>query len=349
MNETSIRGVLIKSIAIIGFFATIVLIAWLVILGIQKAPGAFASLASVVESMSLYRPATEIVITSEKSVLNSNDSFQITWTDVHRDGEYTFKYACVSGVDILVRDGDGNFVPMSCTDTLTLPSNVHGLFLSVISDEMRFTDIVLSVSFSEKDTEETLANEVKVTVVNATLPTTEGTMTEGTIKTEEVAVVPESVPESKPVAEEESLTVSTPVSKPVLKPITVMVYPQSDPNGVVDLKMTTVGIGVLENGVFEYASKYDRDLQNAIKFDIRNVGTKTSEPWAFITILPDGSTYSSEPQLGLMPNEHAEFTLGFRIGEDTKAKLVEIKNTVYTSVDINKKNNSSTWSVVLKN
>ncbi|MFZ2252709.1 MAG: hypothetical protein WAW13_00880 [Minisyncoccia bacterium] len=350
MNETTLRGVAIKSIAIIGFFATIIFIVWLATEGIKRAPAAFSSLASIAESVSTYRAVHELNIATEKTVVNSDESFQITWTDVKQAGEYHFSYACTSGVDLLVRSGDGALVPVSCTDTLSLPATVHGLFLSVNSEDMRFTDIPLKVSFTNVKNTETLESEAKVTVVNATIPTTPQPVASATTtKPTEVATAkPEPV---KPVEVTES-TSSTPVvtaaPKPAAKPVTTIVYPQSNPNGYSDLSIITLGSGILKNDIFTYTAKYDRDLRNSIKFDIRNIGTKTSKGWRFETILPNGTIFKSDTQAGLMPNEHVEFTLSFTIDEHSKTDLVKITNTVYTSDDTNSKNNSSVWHVTVQ-
>ena len=356
MNETRFRGAAIKSIAIIGFFATIILIVWLATEGIKRAPGAFGSLASIAESISNYRAVQELNIATEKTVVNSDESFQISWTDVKQAGEYHFSYACTSGVDLLVRSGDGALVPVSCTDTLSLPATVHGLFLSVNSEDMRFTDIPLKVSFTNDKNTETLESETKITVVNATIPTTGQPVVAIAPKPADVvAPKPEPVTPTEPVkpvevAESTQKPTETAVApKPVTKPVTTIVYPQSNPNGYSDLSVITLGSGVLKNGIFTYTAKYDRDLTNSIKFDIRNIGSKTSKEWRFETTLPNGTIYESDPQAGLMPNEHVEFTLSFTIDEHTKKDLVKITNTVYTSDDANAKNNSSVWHVGVQN
>lgn len=356
MNETRFRGVAIKSIAIIGFFATIILIVWMATEGIKRAPAAFSSLASIAESIANYRAVHELKIVTEKTVVNSDEPFQISWTDVKQAGEYHFSYACTGGVDLLVRGGEGALVPVSCTDTLSLPATVHGLFLSVNSEDMRFTDIPLKVTFTNDAKDETLESETKITVVNATIPTTEQPAVA-------VAETPTPKPETvtpaepakdpvvtKPVETTETVVPTEVVSapKPAPKPVTTIVYPQSNPNGYSDLAIKTLGSGVLRNDVFTYTAKYDRDLRNSIKFDIRNVGSKTSKEWHFETILPDGTIYESDTQVGLKPNEHVEFTLGFTIDEDSKKDVVKITNTVYTEGDANGNNNSSVWHVAVQ-
>jgi hypothetical protein len=140
----------------------------------------------------------------------------------------------------------------------------------------------------------------------------------------------------------------TPAPAPTPKPVVTTVYPQSNPNGFTDLAVTTLGSGVLRNGVFTFTAKYDRDLKNAIKFDIKNIGTKTSLPWSFETTLPSGQVYESAVQVALKPQEHVEFTLGFDLNVDEDEDLVKITNTVVTKNDTNSRNDSAVWFVVVQ-
>ena len=339
MNETNTfggeptkRSVPVKLLAILGFIVTVVIIVWLIIMGIKQAPALFSSLAGMARGIQNYHPVTEITLELEKEVVNSGESFQISWTDVKQAGEYQFSYSCTDGISLEVRSGDGTLVPVRCTEVLTLPGDVHGLFLSVTSDAMRFTDVPLGVTFKNNENDAEIKGESKVTVVNATIPTTE----------QPVVVKPEPV---KPVV------VSTPkpttpvyVAPKPQAPIITYVYPESDPKGYIDLKVTTLGSGILYGNTFTSISDFDEDLRNAIKFDIKNIGTKTSGSWTFKTILPNGQTYTSKSQTALKPNEHVEFTMGFDLDDDTSNK-VKITTTVDTKNDTNSKNDKSTWTV----
>jgi hypothetical protein len=331
MNETqAFRILAIKSLAIVGFLVTIALLLWLGFQGAQRVPGVFSSLASLAESMRDYRPVTELTLATEKSVVNSGESFQISWTDMKHDGVYVVQYACTEGVTLTVRSADNNLVPMRCTETLTLPQEVHGLFLTVESDKMRLTDIPLTLTWEGADGTEKMS-ETRVTVANATIPV-------AVVEPEpEVVVVPPVVAEPAP---------KPTVPAPTPKPVTTLVYPQSNPNGFTDLAITTLGSGVFQNGVFTFTAKYDRDLKNAVRFDVKNIGTKTSGTWSFKTILPDGQVYESKEQIPLKPLEHVEFTLGFDLG--TNDDLVKIVNTVVSKGDANVRNDSTTWSVVVQ-
>ncbi len=339
MNETHTfqstptkRGAVVKVLAILGFIVTVLVIIWLIITGIKHAPTAFNSLAEMARGIQNYRPVTEITLELEKDVVNSGESFQISWTNVKQAGEYHFSYNCTDGISLEVRGGDGTLVPVRCTEVLTLPSDVHGLFLSVTSDAMRFTDVPLGVTFTNEKKDAEIKGESKVTVVNATIPT----------KEQPIVVTPE--PAKPVVTSTPKPTTPVYVAPTPQAPIITFVYPESDPHGYTDLKATTLGSGILYGNTFTYTSEFDEDLRNAVRFDIKNIGTKTSGSWTFKTTLPNGQTYTSKSQKGLKPNEHVEFTMGFDLDDDTQS-TVKITTTVDTNNDTNSKNDRSTWSV----
>ncbi|MCF7816145.1 MAG: hypothetical protein K9M10_00770 [Candidatus Pacebacteria bacterium] len=348
MKTSQLREPAIKIIAIIGFLTTIFFLVWLAAEGIKRAPHAFSSLASIAQNISQYRPSEDFSLSTEKSVVNSDESFQVTWTDLKEPGEYHFSYTCTNGVDLLVRSAEGDLVPVSCTDVLSLPSTVNGLFLSVNSDELRFSDIPLKVRFTNEVGSTTVTGETKVTVVNAAIPTGESLAMEELdtkLTTDETTV---TIPEGE-IMEPEAAVVA--VQKPAATtPVFTqkIIYPQSNPNGYSDLQVKMIGSGILKNNVFVYTPTYNYDLKNAIKFDIRNIGTKTSSTWTFSIVLPGGGIYKSDPQVALKPQEHVEFTLGFTIDDSVKKDFVRIPTTVYSSQDVNKNNNMSVWHVALQ-
>ncbi len=336
-HSHSEQSILVKVLTLTGMFATTVFVLWLGVQAIKFTPTAFSSLATMAKSVQDYRPLNELKLTTEKKIVNSAESFQISWTDVHQDGEYRFSYTCTKDASLLVRGGDGDLVPIKCNEVLSLPATVHGLFLSIKSEGMRFTDVPLKLSFKGKKNNTTLESELEVTVVNASIPTTQETP-----RSSNEPEVTKPVTTTKPTAPKPPVA-TAPVTAP--KPVTTIVYPESNPQGMIDLKVTTLGSGILTNGVFSYTPTYDEDETSAIRFDIKNIGTKTSDSWTFTTTLPGGQKYTSDVQSPLKPNEHVEFTMGFALkGNDN---LVKISTTVKTRNDVNAKNDTSDWSVAV--
>lgn len=342
MNETqTMKGAVVKTLAIVGFLVTIIGLAYLAMMGVQRAPGGFASLSSIAESINLYRPTKELSIATEKIVVNSSDSFQISWTDLKASGEYKFTYACVSGVRLEVRSADGTFVPMKCTDELTLPATAHGLFLTALSDDNRFTDIPLTVSFTNSDTKQKLSHTTKVTVVNVLIPVDGISSTIDIPSTPSDEAVEEKKPET-PVSEPASESTQPPVVVPVetTKPVVENTYS--------DLGVIVLGGGVLQNGAFAYTKTFGTDLNNAIRFEVKNVGTKTSGTWSFTTILPSGEVYTSPVQAPLAPQARVVFTLGFYLNVPA-GEVVKFTNSLsITGDDAKTTNNTASLSVVVE-
>ncbi len=345
MNETqTLKSAVVKTLAIVGFLVTIAFFVYITVEGSKRAPDGFSSLASIAETINLYRPAKELSIATEKIVVNSAESFQISWTDFRTPGEYTFNYECVPGVRLEVRSGDGSFMPMACTDTLTLPTDVHGLFLTALSDDLRFTDVPLTLAFTNEKTKDTLKHTTKITVVNATIPVREVAQRE-VATTTEVAVVDT---EKKP-AEAKPETVKEPVKpvvekEPAAKPVTP---PAPAKETYTDLNVQILGAGMLENGAFGYTKTFSTDAQNAIRFDVANLGTKTSGNWSFTTLLPTGEVYTSPVQAPLAPQAHVVFTLGFYL-DMPEGDVVTFTNTLSVSGDTRTANNSASLSVVVE-
>ncbi len=346
MNEThDAKTAVIKTLAIVGFLAVALALIWVLIQGIRFVPGAFVSLASIAESIQNYRPITELSIATEKSIVNSNESFQINWTDMKRPGTYHFSYTCTEGVSLNVRGGDGDLITIPCTEKLSLPHDVHGLFLSIESEESRFSDVAYSVAFETEDGETLVERTDKITVVNATIPVTVAT-TPNT-DTEEAPAVAVKPTTPKPVVTTPAVT--PPAPTPVVTHTEVTYIPQSYANGFTDLKATFLGIGTMDGNTFVPQANYDRDERGGLKFEVRNVGTKTSDTWTFTATLPSGVTYTSEKQAALKPNEKVIFTLGFTMDENDKAKTTTLKVVTDVKNDTNSKNDSFSWSVKVVN
>ncbi len=340
-HESESTSPLAKILAIVGFIATAGLLIWLIVTAVKLAPGGFASLSNTAETINNYHPETAIVLTSEKAVVNSAESFKLNWTDMKQEGEHLFTYSCTPGVKIDVRSAEGKLIPLLCTDKLTLPATVHGITLSITSTESRFADVPVKITFTNPAVETPFISETKITVVNATIPVKETATTVTAPDTDRPVPAPSVTPKPKP-------TQVTPVTPRPQAPIITYVEPQSNPNGYVDLQVVTLGSGVLKNGVFTKTSSYDEDKRNAVQFMVKNIGTKTSGSWDFKTKASSDTVYASDSQYALKPQEYVIFTLEYDLG-NTRDRHVDIKTTVDTKNDTNGDNDSSSWSVKVDN
>lgn len=343
--EQTAKTAIIKTLAIIGLVGTILLSVWLLVQGARVIPGAFSSLASIAEGLQSYRGAEELEVFTGKSILNSEEEFEITWNEVGSLGDYNFSYECTEGVSATMRSADDETVVIQCTDVLSLPSNVLGLTLSFSSEKSRFTDVPFRVTFTDEDGELVEESENKITLVNATIPQrntlTEAEEAEGTKTPTEVET------EVETPGEVVETTVPTAPTVPTQTETVVSYIPQSDPNGFTDLSVSYRGIGRLTGSTFEPRGTFTQDDRGAIRFDVKNIGTKTSGEWAFSAELPSGFVFESGTQSPLKPNERAEFTLGFTV--DGTPRVASIAIDVDANSDIAQSNNAFEWSVRIVN
>jgi len=88
-----------------------------------------------------------------------------------------------------------------------------------------------------------------------------------------------------------------------------------NPNGKADLGVQILETGILdpETNVFTTIDVIKTTDRGAVKFEVTNLGTKTSEEWTFNVVLPTNPPhiFLSENQQVLAPGERIEFTLGF--------------------------------------
>jgi hypothetical protein len=312
-----------KILVIIGFSATILLIAWLLLRTISNTPDIFSRMASIVrDKESAFSSPKELSVTTPSDVVTLGKEVEVRWTDMERDGEYVFGYTCVDDVLVSVRSAEGPFMPLSCDDTLTLPSTVHGLFVRVDSREKSFADVTLQATFVSND-DEIFEGALELTALRPVSPTTQN-----------VATTTPDTPTSP--------TVSTPAPQQPTYTAPTIVYPTSNPYGYTDLKITIHGIGTFRNGVFGYTSTYTRSREYVMLVEIENLGTKTSAPWSFRTYIEDDVHYTSSAQAPLKPKEHIVFTLPFTAPRNVRD--IDIEATVYTQYDSNTRNNTDSIS-----
>lgn len=329
-SNTGAKAIATKILAIVGFCATLAFIVWLIAGLVSNAPERFASLASIIDSLERRGSIPELTIATENIVVNSKEPFTITWTDMKKEGEYNFSYACADGVALAIVANDGKFTGLKCGEATTFPTSVHEITLGIKSDKARFTDVPLSLSFSDTDGNVLVTSELKMTVVNASVPTSGETPKEDTAS----STVSNNTGGAR---------TGTTNPRPTYTPPRI-VYPTSDPNGRTDLMVTTVGVGKMSGGTFIPVSEFDVDTRAGVKIDVKNIGTRTSDTWTLTVKLPNGETYKSETQSGLKPQEHVTFTIGFELDEDT-GNTVKITSTVRTDRDANDDNDSTVRSV----
>ncbi len=156
-----------------------------------------------------------------------------------------------------------------------------------------------------------------------------------TPREEVVAATPPEVKEEPAPAVIPVVTPTTPEPKKDVLTVTV---------GSSDLKMTILGSGIIRNEIFSYTSRYDSDERNALRFDVKNVGSQISDTWYFNVVLPSGKVYTSPKQVALRPQDHIEFTLGFYLDEET-GEYATLTTMIESNTDKNPSNDSASLRV----
>jgi hypothetical protein len=343
--DTTGKERVLKLLAVGGFIALIILIAWLGIQLVRVAPSALTSLASIADVVYNYEDI-KVDVASDKAVANADESFGLSWHVPKTPGDFVFAFTCTDGIAIDVRTIGSEIKPVLCGDDMTLGS-VSGVDVLVHSEKNRFADIPYSITFVPTNENITpIVATSTITVVNAAISPLANATTTPTLPTEPVK--PNPVPETPKPA-----VVPTPAkpTKPVTKPVTVPTYtyaiPVSNPNGYTDIVTTLIQVGTINNGSFLTNGVVDNDTNGAILFAIKNIGTKTSDTFTYTVSLPDGTTYTSPVQSALKPNERAQIAIGFTASNMTGAKSIRV--TVTNAGENNLANNSVSGSVVITN
>lgn len=323
------KDALTKTFAIVGFTALLIFVVWLAVQLVSIVPSAFSSLASLADSVYNYDAKQELEVATDNSVANAGESFTISWTALRGVGEYSFSFVCTEGVALEAKNTDGEVVSLACDTPLSLGKNTS-LDVLVASEKHRFVDVPYTITFAREGTEEGMKQTLKtVTIVNASIPTG-GVLSTDT--KEPATVTPSVTPTTKPV-----------VYKPATGANVVYTYPVSNPKGSIDLQVSYLGAGTLSQETFTKTITIDNDRNGAIKFEVKNNGTKTAEDWSYVAHLPFDITYTSPAQKALKPQERAIITLGFDgLSKNGTAKIsvdVSAKN------DVNDKNNKVTATV----
>lgn len=351
-TEDASKNRLLKTLAVLGFLLVIAFITWLAVILVQNAPTAFTNLASLAESLNEGRLAqNEIKIDTKKDVVNSDESFTISWSDLGRKGSYTFMYECSDGVSLDTRI-KGETIKLNCDTLLPIPENTFSLDIQLQSEKNRFSDVIYQVAFTKDDQENVFASaDQVVTVVNAGIPQGGVAGVNTSVDAESDVEVTETAMSEE--AEEETPVASKPASTPTSAPVptqtiytTTLTIPVSDPNGYTELAIMHRGVGVLDkNDRFIAKAEIDTNDKAAFQFEVRNVGTKTSGLWHFVADLTSGEEYESKVQEPLKPNERAIITLAFR--DPGKDGFREFGATIYGGNDQNPNNNSYEWGVTI--
>jgi len=346
---------------ILGLIIVLVILAWSATQLVKLFPNAVSSLASLAESVYTFKPSDPVLleVKNSKNVINTEETITVSWKNDKTNGTYSFEYDCKDGVTIDLSSNEREFKSLSCNQAydLGLTDNIQ---IKVNSSKQRFVDIDYNLSYFKKNSNSasSIGSEI-ISVVNTSISeydnseiktededneneekeTTVTAPEEDKDKEETVTTKPE---ETKPEEVKEEETVVTPTPQPTPLPPKVPTYiyeiPVSNPNGQIDLVISNLQIGHIDNtGRFVKTDRVIKGQASALQFTVHNIGQKTSNNWTFkADILGVIVDYKSENQTPLKPNERAITTL---IIPASNTFTSEIKIEVNTTEDKNLNNN----------
>ena len=344
VSENQTKDRILKSLAVGGFIALIIIIAWLSIKMVAFLPSAVTSLASIADSVYNYKPASITAVSSE-NVVNTTEPFSVTWNVPTQKGTFAFSHTCVEGVALDIRTNDGEVKNLTCNTNYNIGA-VNSIEIIAGSEKERFVDVPYVIDFiPNRSASPTASSSGMITIINASISPI-ATSTEVVVVTPTEPTIPDIDPVVTPVTPPPVAT-PTPTPKPVYVQKYIYEIPTSNPKGFVDLQAKFVGTGVIgSNGIFTNTLSIDNDTIGAVQFEVKNFGTKTSEEWNFIAILPNGDTYTSETQNALKPNERAILTVGFAIANTTGTKSFSAVATVDSDTKLSNNSFATTVKVV---
>lgn len=312
-----LKNTSMKVLALVGFIAILALLTWGAVqvarVASNGAEGGFANLTAAVtnvtsrffpaEDTTTPQPAEEVVLTLSTNNAMSDEAFTFTWEARDEDADtYTFSYACSDGVTFEVPGELSVNKEIICGIPFEFINTTNTLTLIPRSENNRFIDVPVAISHI-LPSGEIATGETLITVVNEDVTDSRSSLG-GDAPTSGTPVVPTA---GTPSREIQTFGEGTPTT-----PVVV-----SDPNGTADLAVTILEVGIInpDTKLFVATSSVERrEHEGAVRFQVQNVGTKTSSAWTFEASLPTTPSYTYRPrgsQQALRPGDRIEYTLAF--------------------------------------
>ncbi len=338
------KQTLTKSLAVAGLLGIIILTAWLAIQIVQIFPSALSSLATIANSVYNYNPlqTNELSLSQTEVSVNSGVEFEVSWPKSDLAGTYTFSFECVDDITLDLRTKEKTFSDASCNQPYDLGDS-NQVAITAITQEATSTDISYTISFYRPNSEKPTLSSSETVSVNSEVFTLDiDDTTDVTIKEDEDTMSTSTVAKEEIVSN--TPVVATKPSKPTpVKPTSTPLYiyeiPSSNPAGIPDLAITYQGVGHLSaNGLFTKTNVLKKNVVGAVQFTVHNIGNKTSDVWTYHVLFPNGNTYHSKSEKGLLPNERATITV--QIPAVISGSATTLAVSVNTDFDNNTDNNT---------
>ncbi len=344
-STTSQKDRVTKTLAIVGFLATISIIAWLIFTTISSIPNIVASVASLFTNDEM-----TLQIESGTTELLSGERTTITWNDVDQAGSFAFAYTCEEGLEVDLMTPEYGTQALSCDRYYSI-GELTSVNLTARSTQNERVTLTYQVGFTpEANPDAFYPSEAFLTVTNPNLValTDEEVVEDEPVQEEETVTEPETEDTSSTQDTDSSTSTDTTTTPPAVQYQEEIIYalPVSNPSGFTDLSIRLNSNGYLRNQTtFVPSGSISRNQTGAIQFVVKNNGTRTSETWTYTAVLPNGQVYESPVQTALRPNEEATITLGFR--PPNTSGWYDYTVDISTSRDSNRANHQISWGVAV--
>ncbi len=285
-NSKKHKDIFIRTVAIIGLVAIIILGGWGIIELVSAIPTFLGSAGSNIGTFFGSKAQPEAVAVTVPQFTPTGAAFTISWNHTNYpsgDYGYALSYSCTKGLSLKAPAPNGSYQPVPCNTPFnyTNATTTMQLIPSVIgSSQLSSIFSISAISLADGSVTSTGTSTLTV------LPLRERT---NGIPAQSVGAYQATTPQSAPTTP----TITTTVTRSPY---------YSNPNGLPDLAVHILSATPEGNGLV------------SVEFIIQNIGTKvTPFGWTFDASLPVSYTYTyySRPQSAIYPNEKILYTLSF--------------------------------------
>ena len=282
-TRTGAREVFLRTIAIVGLIAVLVLGAWGIILLAFNLPTVFSNVGSYINGAFTNDNdnSSSLTVTAPQTV-TSGTTFQVSWErDNANDYSYTLSYQCETGITLKAPRANGSYENVNCGAPFNFVgagANMRLVATNTSTSNSRTAFITVTAIDSNGNEVDASTATVDVTRATAAQPTTPSTPSNNNTSYTYVPAATQAV----------------------------QLY------GSADLSTRIISVTPTQN----YYGQYNNQTRRyTMQFEIANVGTNVAQSgWNFNALIPwtpNTYTFTSQAQQTLYPGDKIVYTLGF--------------------------------------
>lgn len=264
--------------------------------------------AAAVTLFQTFIPKESLKLSASVQEIPAGESFMLSWSHRTKDtrGYYSLTYPCTENLSLTIGEKNQNLV---CNDYFLIQKGqVESLPIKANFNGLGETKLLITLGFRETSVQEdriAASTSIKVYGKNV-VP--------------KLSPVDSSPSGNKQASETVSIGEDTTTSKYQAGEKTESLYPigtetQASPIGKIDLESKIIEVGIIDRTTNEFTATTTLKSSDriAVRFEVKNIGSKESGNWFFNAVLPTYPMYifSSEGQQSLLPGDKIEYTLGF--------------------------------------